>query len=625
MDVQESSDISSNSNNLLFSVWKPNGQLAVFSSSLEEAPCIGNVDLISWNENLKNSITRTLIMQSYSIFALVQEARGDLKDQPSNKAVLIKCSRRYRSILRSCSSKLQSNEGEVSDSNQSIVELYAAMELIWSLCEILLIEELPPGVVLCELMQWCKTHFPIAYDLVAECSQSEEPAKHQSYWKAVYALVLQGQISEAREFLKTHHEYLGSSMFQSLDELLRKMPVYDNYQAQSITEFDVKRKYWQEECKSRLDLGDFDLKPELKLICQILCGDDDAFEEIKDIAGSWYQMLISFLFYSNPTIMSFDIHYCCNMCIDMYGGIASLSPLDSILLSTFKFDITQLMGECCAHFSNWWLPLHLTDLLTLCTLHSNSFITNPYKSGCSGLRESLCVKYASELAVQPSMWNIAAEYFNHSGPNSQHYLSLFIERIPLTSEKKARNILKLCSKNGFYKEAQSIQRQMAIKALHQNQLGRALSWSIKSNDSKFVVHIAEKMLMEYLDKGVFSNMDVIDYLGPAIASSERLAFLGKYREFQKLLMESNEKEAGHLLLNLLLSKVAPKEFWISLMMDTLPLLENEHCLVYDSEDTTHLLKCLDELQISKRDAADDEKIVILRKAIVKNLARTQSS
>jgi len=606
------------SSNPFGSIWKPNGQLAIFPSNGQDN---NHVELVSWNDNLNEPITRNLIMQSYSIFALAQNARKELKDHPSNKAALVNCSRSYRSILRSCSSKLQSDSNEESD--QSLVELYATMELIWSLCEILLLEDLPPGIILCELMQWCKTHFPVASELVSECSQLDEPSRHSSYWNAVYALIIQGQISEAREFLKSHPEYIGSSMFQSLDELLRKMPIYENYEAQSITEFDVKRKYWQEECQSRLDLGDFDLKPEMKLICKILCGDDDAFEEIKDVAGSWYQLLISYLFYSNPTIMPFDIHYCCNMCIDMFGGLASLSPLDNILLSAFKFDVTQLMSECCAHFSNWWLPLHLTDLLTLCNLHSNSFTTNSYKSGCSGLRESLCVKYASELAVRPSMWNIAAEYFNHSGPNSSHYMSLFVEKIPVTTEKEARNVLKLCGKYGLNKEAQSIQRQMAMKSLHQNQLGRALSWSIKSNDTRLIAHIAEQMLLEYLEKGVFSNMDVIDYLGPAIVSSERLAFLGKYREFQRLLMDSNEKEAGHLVLNLLLSKAAPKEFWLSLMMDTLPLLENDEVMIFDCEDSIQLLKCLDDLQISKDCDKNNEKVKILRKAIVKNLAKLQ--
>ena len=359
-------------------------------------------------------------------------------------------------------------------------------------------------------------------------------------------------------------------------------------------------------------------------LCKLLCGDDSAFEEITDVAGSWYQLLISYLFYSNPTIMSMDIHYCCNMCIDMFGGLASLSPLDNILLSTFKFDVTQLMSECCAHFSNWWLPLHLTDLLTLSSLHANSFTTKPYKSGCSGLRESLCVKYASELAEQHTMWNIAADYFDHSGPNSEHYLRLFVEKIPLSSEGKARKVLKLCAKFGFTKEAQSIQRQMAMKSLHQNQLGRALSWSIKSNDTRFIAHIAEQMLLEYLDKGTFSNMDVIDYLGPAIISSERLAFLAKYREFQRLLMDSKEKAAGQLVLNLLLSKVAPKEFWLSLMMDTLPLLENDDLLIFNDEDSTQLLKCLDNLQISRELDKNNEKIRILRNAIVKNLAKMQS-
>lgn len=40
------------------------------------------------------------------------------------------------------------------------------------------------------------------------------------------------------------------------------------------------------------------------------------------------------------------------------------------------------------------------------------------------------------------------------------------------------------------------------------------------------MYIADRMLSEYAQNGTFSNIDVIDYLGPTILMSERLTFLG---------------------------------------------------------------------------------------------------
>lgn len=50
---------------------------------------------------------------------------------------------------------------------------------------------------------------------------------------------------------------------------------------------------------------------------------------------------------------------------------------------------------------------------------------------------------------------------------------------------------------------------------------------------------------------------------------------GKYREFHKLYGEKRFTEAAKLLLSLMTAKIAPRSFWMTLLTDALPLLEQK--------------------------------------------------
>ncbi|XP_013792896.1 nuclear pore complex protein Nup85-like [Limulus polyphemus] len=103
--------------------------------------------------------------------------------------------------------------------------------------------------------------------------------------------------------------------------------------------------------------------------------------------------------------------------------------------------------------------------------------------------------------------------------------------------------------------------------------------------------------------------------------SDRLTFLGKYREFHKMYEEKEFKEASALLVSLLASRLAPKYFWVTLLFDALPLLESEE-VVFSSRQTFQLMYCLEELQ-QKTDKPPGlkEKEDLLRLALTRNLAR----
>lgn len=313
----------------------------------------------------------------------------------------------------------------------------------------------------------------------------------------------------------------------------------------------------------------------------------------------------------------------------MYGGSTRLGPIDHILLSAMEYDIYSVISESANHLT-WWFVAHLTDLL----YHSGTLQSTKFSTG-KKLHEFLLLEYASSIMSHQSLWQVAADYLDHCPEFGLHHLECFLERLPLETDKKAMKVVRMCEQRNMLVLAASICKTMGMRALHEGHLGSALSWCLRSKDAPFATYLSEKFLEKYVERGDFSNLDLLDNLGTSMLLSTRLTFLGKYREFHKLYEAREFAEAGCLLLSLLSAKLAPRKFWGTLLLDVLPLLELED-IIFNSQQTYELLNCLEELTLGKKFESCDsnisadvdmklpenEKFQILRLALAKNLART---
>ena len=100
--------------------------------------------------------------------------------------------------------------------------------------------------------------------------------------------------------------------------------------------------------------------------------------------------------------------------------------------------------------------------------------------------------------------------------------------------------------------------------------------------------------------------------------SERLTFLAKYREFHRLFNNADFPSAATLLHSLLWSRLAPKYFWVTLLIDALPFMDNnqeqvlgddsiynvgdenedvKQPIFFSSSQTYELMHCLQELSL----------------------------
>ncbi|XP_034568105.1 nuclear pore complex protein Nup85 isoform X2 [Notolabrus celidotus] len=584
------------------------------------------------DEDIYSPILRKLFNESHHIFVGLQTIKKDLPSK-NKKPQFVSISKNYRSVIRACMEELQqaavsTKVADVATQYGNQVSILLAIELIWNLCEVLFIDAAPAGSLLLHLLDWVRLHKADVDEKAREVLQSESPAEHGDYWNVVLSYVLQGRLEEARQMLakRATLQPAARNMFKLMDNLLSRMPFYNPGGTQTLTEFDVKWRHWHEEVDRCLQDNSFASNPNLELICKILAGDEDTLLEHKGLLSTWYHFLVTRLLFCHPTVKPIELHFYAQSCMTMFLDQSVPEPLDSILLAAFEFDIHQVIKDCSIALNNWWFVAHLTDLLDHCKLlqsHNLHFGSN--------LREFLLLEYASGLFTHHSLWQLAVDYFDHCPEFGRVYLELQIERVPLDTERKALKVLRICEQRQMSEQVRSICKIMAMRALRNNRLGSALSWSIRAKDAAFATLISERFLQDYCAKGTFSDLDLIDNLGPAMLLSDRLTFLGKYREFHKLYGEKSFGEAAKLLLSLMTAKIAPRSFWMTLLTDALPLLEQKE-VIFSAEQTYELMFCLEELTSSlsttaggtDRPTQDEDievtKVELLRLALARNLA-----
>ncbi|XP_052766096.1 nuclear pore complex protein Nup85-like isoform X1 [Mya arenaria] len=621
----------------LQATWGLGNQLFVFPgkrgplySGHAEGGGVSVINEVRWETDMHGTVTRKLVNETHNIFVTLQNQAVE-STGPGLKPLLVKASKQYRSVLKACSLDVYSMAESCEDGDSKAVleeqmKIFNMTELIWSLCEILWIDLAPGGVVISQLLEWLRWHFTEGEQLFAEITRDEFPEQHREYWDCIYRLVLQGQLDKVR-ILLSHNAAARTDAFLSMDEVLRKMPIFNQlYRGNSVSEFDMKWRHWRDDCERRLESGEFSTSTNLDIMARILCGEESVFAHIKDLCETWYHMLVSKMLYQRPTVKSVDLHYYAQASMDEFRGDGRMSEMDSILLSTLEFDVHQVIKDCSAVLSGWWFVSHLTDILH----HCGQLESHRLEFG-HNLREYLLLDYATSLMSHCSLWQVGVDYLDQCHDTGRHYLEQFIDNMPIETERKAHKLLNICEKRNMPEQIKSICKVMGMRCLKNQRLGAALSWFLRSKDVAFATLIAEKFLSEYNEHGEFSNLDLLDNLGSSMLISHRLTFLAKYREYHRLYEERELYAAGSLLLSLLTSRLAPREFWITLLKDAITLLEAKEC-IYGRKETFELMHCLEELTKDRQFLAPDnekedisdlrETIDLLNLALTRNLARS---
>lgn len=525
-------------------------------------------------------ILRSLLAEANNTFVALQ----DLKKK-GNKTGFLKISRTYRSIIRAYLEKLQEADAsqlEQTDENsrfQNNITIFYSIECIWHLCEIFFIDSTPSNLVVPQLLDWIRFHFPrverMATDLLL---LGKDAADDDNYWPTVKGLILQGQVDVARAILQLH-PLTESSAFKMTEQIFRTMPSASLYGGFSIQKFRAQWQYWQVDTERKISTDIISVEPNLETIIKLAIGDVKTWNvQIKE-SNYWYEYLPGYLFYTEPVCKHFELATLANSWINKW--ISSKGPsykgsvkyLDKVILNLMENDLHKVIHEIQMMCDNQWFVTHLTDLLYHCEeLH---LIVDQKNNDCLILRDSLLFEFGSCLMSRSSFWQLGMDYLEHCSYEGQGAMEIFLTKIPIYTEKQALKIIGVCRQKGLYLAEKEICKIQAKKSFDDQRYGNALEWAIRSKDAIFVTSIADFFLNFYSKNGNMLSPDVIANIGAKMFISPRLVFLVKYFDFYQFYRRKDFLPAAELLVNLLDSKITPEYFWPSLLIDTIPLLESK--------------------------------------------------
>ncbi|XP_012284297.1 nuclear pore complex protein Nup85 [Orussus abietinus] len=580
------------------------------------SPCTAKVHFLRQEVILFSPALRKLVNESNGVFLSIQKLKSSAS--VDLRVELLKHSKQYRSILRACVEGLQDISEKSLPDKKSMLEHYMTIfynvECVWHLTEILYVDTIPGDVVLPQLLEWVRFHFPsrelAAIKILAKKAIGSD-LENMNYWETVIGCALHGKLDMVRALLALHSK-ADQSAFIAAENALKLMPVYNVYGGYSVNEFIMRWKHWQLDLSSRLESRAFAGDSDLEAMMKMVVGEESAIWDFSKYTDAWYELLAAKLFYSSPCCKQPELaRHANNIAEKWQAG----RHLDHVILALMESDLHQVIKEIQYMNDNGWFAAHLTDLLYHCG--KLNVIDKNQINVTQQLHESLILDYGSILMSHHSLWQCGASYLVQCPRQGLGRLELLLQTLPLTTEARIKKIIDIAKENGMNNVVVSICKIQGMKCIRQGRLGSALAWALKAQDSAFATYIADQFLKQYAEQAELKCRDLLENLGSCMLVSDRLTFLGKYCEFHQMYGIGEFKEAASLLMSLLKSNLTPSYFWSILLTDAIPLLEAED-IILTSEDTFELLRSVEE---HGDDSKFQNKIGIFCLAAARNLAR----
>ncbi|KAF9926314.1 Nucleoporin nup85 [Linnemannia zychae] len=514
--------------------------------------------------------------------------------------------------------------------------LMESFSAIWQLAETMFLTSDRNRPIAYMFSEWLATH---------ETSQDAELGKtlladsskltHPDFWSYIRRCLLRGMFESATFILnQTLSDEEDEKVANALEALLRvfhdiptseKPLPFEELYAHHIKKF-TKSPYVKY-------LGNGATQVMKVLSCDV--------EEIIEVSESWEEAVSGTLLFVNPDCERENLGPILETCLPPFLETTDVTLLDRIKIAILQLDDVKTI-RLCGEFHPW-LVAHLSNVLQqygyldMDAIDLQDIATNGWDTS---IRDFYIIGYAQSLMSNLSLWEISAGYLLRCGHTGRSMLSEWICHVPLDSIEKAQKVLKFCQENGLKDSLRSINRIMAVEEEKRGEYARAIQHFIVSRDLDRVAKVVDNLFLGYLERGQFDSQDTFDSIEQLDTTSTHVHFLRSYVEFHRAYKNGKVVQAGDSLIKLLASGKVPKQYWIVLLMDALPLLENKQQVIFDSNDTIVLMQCLEEIAGSQYSAEylrllpqtnsattlvseeKDAQLNILRMTLTRNLARS---
>ncbi|KAI9502128.1 nucleoporin Nup85-like protein [Coemansia spiralis] len=523
------------------------------------------------------------------------------------------------------------------------IDVFQSMHAVWHLLEIIYLTTNTHGLnssIVPHFMGWLNFNFPAplaeeGQKIVDSSSTADALAANADLWPYLKKLALRGHVSILANML----ERLAPSKLLSaaaarwardIARVSRDMPLGSD--EETAGSFNARWRQWNAELQNVAtairnliseDEGSTSNDAALESlynIVDVMRGDVDAIS----IQGQiWQDIMGAVLLYNEPTAQVDRLPALVGVVVEQFQT-SEFSVLDNALVALLNHDLPEFLVYCNQIES--WLSAHLADIMdhiSILGICRRVFAVDP--------REYYLLALGETYLSHENLWRVGLDYLGMTNTSAGVLvMEECVMRVPIESDRKAEQVLRMCDKYRLKRAKDRIHRQLGRQKWQRGRLGAAIRHFAYVNDQGSIGQICDQLWNEYLESGKLKYGPVIDGVVASGLRHERLQFLTRYRDFHVCYNAGDFVESGKILLSILLSEIAPPYAIPDLLVDTIPLLEGD-TLVFSSEDTFELLRCAESLLrnpvlLSSADTAseniDKSELSIFNVACARNLARS---
>ncbi|KAJ7568426.1 hypothetical protein O6H91_01G032400 [Diphasiastrum complanatum] len=356
----------------------------------------------------------------------------------------------------------------------------------------------------------------------------------------------------------------------------------------------------------------------LKKLLQILLGNVDA---LITATCHWIELLVAHFLYIVPfSMVAGEILSIARKCKQL-KHVSGNENLRELLLAIISNDTEIVLAECSQLFGPWMMA-HVVELLTAKSTHAQALLLEERSAlGSISLEELHRVIYAQVLSSHHLTWQLSPTYLASCPKQGCGLLENVLLKQPVSGN--SRLFLKVLDISRLYDlgvVGTALSRVVGIHNWKHGRRGTGIMWLQQARDDLRLAAIANQLADSVTtfrtdDIESFQHLEgLLDLLDSEVRSAQGLSFLHRYRDFKNSLHEIREyrssdlcnpkvtvagRHAADCLLQLLKPGASPLRFWLSILHDSVDLLEWPQQVLLNEVETTTLMTYLQELKLAE--------------------------
>ncbi|KZV37197.1 hypothetical protein F511_04616 [Dorcoceras hygrometricum] len=373
----------------------------------------------------------------------------------------------------------------------------------------------------------------------------------------------------------------------------------------------------------------------LKNMLQIMLGNASI---LSNVTYHWIELYISHFLYIRPFTVGLESMYSLAQKCMQSKPISSRHKLMGLIIGILEENTEVILAECSRSFGPWMIT-HAIELLTAGSTQAEILIREQQpKLGGICIEELHRLGYSQILSSHALTWNIAPIYLTSCMKQGLGLLENLLYEQPVQHQQVLLKSLEICRLNGLDYVGNSLMKIAGVHYWKHGKKGSAVFWLQEARDELRLNRIA-KHLFDFVGKSVsdesFKQWEgMLELLGSESRTAGGLEFLKRYRDFRKSLQQVSEGIttdaaciSAEMLISLMKNPSTPQQFWLSLLFDSLKLLNWKDRPLLNVAQTNLLLNKLQELSLARLrpDFVDSdlppEALKSVRLALASNLGR----